>query len=100
MGALAGAALGKAIGQSLNRADRLHLGLAAETVQRAPLGKRIRWSNPSSGNYESIMPWREGSHRQTGEQCRELHNQLTVRGQILEYTGVACQARDGNWTLM
>ncbi len=100
IGALAGAALGNEIGQSLDRADRLHLGSAAEAAQSVPLGKRIRWSNPSSGNYGSIMPWREGTHRRTGAQCREFHNQLTVRGLTREYTGVACQALDGSWTLM
>lgn len=100
IGAVAGAALGNEIGQSLDRADRLHLNTAAEAAHSAPLGKRIRWSNPSSGNYGSIVPQREGTHRRTGAQCREFHNQLTVRGRTREYTGVACQARDGSWTLM
>ena len=56
--------------------------------------------NTSSGNYESIMTWREGRHRRTDALCCKFHAQLTMRGRTQEYTSVACQARDGSWTLM
>ncbi len=100
IGALTGAALGNEIGRSLDRADRLRLSGATEAAHQAPLGKRIRWKNPNSGNFGSVTASREGHHQHTGARCRELQNRLTVRGRTREYVGVACQARDGSWTVM
>tara|TARA_B100000674_G_scaffold366886_1_gene309505 strand:+ start:861 stop:1115 length:255 start_codon:yes stop_codon:yes gene_type:complete len=60
-----------------------------------PVDGQTCWFNPSSGNYESIMTWREGRNRRTDALCCKFHTELTVRGRTREYTGVACQARDG-----
>jgi surface antigen len=100
IGALAGAALGNEVGQSLDRADQMHLSNATARAQAAPIGERIEWTNPDSGNRGVVIPYREGNHRRTGARCREFQNQLTVRGRTREYVGVACQARDGSWTVM
>ena len=100
IGAVAGAALGNEVGQSLDRADRLHLSGATKAAHQAPIGKRINWKNPNSGNFGSVTASREGRHHHTGAPCREFKNQLTVRGRTREYVGVACQARDGSWTVM
>lgn len=100
IGALAGAALGNEVGRSLDKADQLHLTNAATTAQTAPVGEKIEWSNPESGNYGSVTPYREGWNRRSGARCREFHNRLTVRGRTKKYVGVACQARDGSWTVM
>jgi surface antigen len=43
IGALAGAALGNEVGQSLDRADRLHISSATKSAHQAPIGKRIKW---------------------------------------------------------
>jgi len=100
IGALTGAALGNEIGRSLDRADRLQLSGATKAAYQAPLGKKIRWENPNSGNFGSVTPSREGRHQHTGARCRKIENRMTVRGRSREYVGVACQARDGSWTVM
>ena len=95
IGTLAGAALGNEVGRSLDRADRLEMSAAARAAQHAPIGSSIRWENPSSGNYGSITPRREGRHRRSGAVCREFSNSLTIDGQTDDFVGVACRARDG-----
>ena len=100
IGALAGAALGNEVGQSLNRADRLHLSSATKSAHQAPIGKSIKWKNSNSGSFGSVTASREGRHQQTGARCREFQNELTVRGRTREYVGVACRARDGSWMVM
>lgn len=99
IGALAGAAIGGEVGRSLDRADRLHLANATSTARTAPLGSEIAWSNPESGNYGSVTPFREGYQRKSGARCREFHNSLTVRGETQQFVGVACQGADGSWTV-
>lgn len=100
IGAVAGAALGNEVGRSLDRADRLHLTSATKVAHQAPIGKKIEWSNPNSGNFGSVTASREGRHQGSGARCREFQNRLTVRGRTREYVGVACQERDGSWTVM
>ena len=95
IGTLAGAALGNEVGRSLDRADQLEMSAAAKAARHAPIGSPIRWENPSSGNYGSITPRREGRHRRSGAVCREFSNSLTIDGQTEDFVGVACRARDG-----
>ena len=70
---------------------------AARAAQHVPIGSPIRWENPSSGNYGSITPRREGRHRRSGAVCREFSNSLTIDGQTEDFVGAACRARDGSW---
>jgi surface antigen len=48
IGTLGGAFLGREIGKSLDRADRLQATRAHERALRAPIGSRIAWNNPNS----------------------------------------------------
>ena len=72
-----------------------NVGRGEKAAQHAPIGSSIRWENPSSGNYGSITPRREGRHRRSGAVCREFSNSLTIDGQTEDFVGVACRARDG-----
>ena len=84
-------------GPLFDRADRLEMSAAAKAAQHAPIGSQFAGKNPSSGNYGSITPRREGRHRRSSAVCREFSNSLTIDGQTEEYVGVACRARDGSW---
>jgi surface antigen len=100
VGTLAGAMIGSEIGRSLDRADRLALQQAEQRAHRAPVGERIVWNNPDSGNYGSITPVREGRAAQSGAYCREYQTTVTVGGREQLAYGTACQQPDGSWKVV
>jgi surface antigen len=99
IGTLAGAFLGSEIGKSLDRADQAHMRRAETSAQTAPVGQRITWSNPESGNSGSVTPTREGRD-QTGNQCREYQSTVTVGGKEERAYGTACRQADGSWKVV
>ncbi len=97
IGALAGAFIGSEVGQSLDRADRLHAQQAQQVAYSAPIGQPIEWNNPQSGNYGSFTPTREGTNTYTGAYCREYQTTITVGGRSQSGYGTACQQPNGDW---
>ncbi|TVQ81931.1 MAG: glycine zipper 2TM domain-containing protein [Micavibrio sp.] len=98
-GTLLGAFIGSEIGKSLDRADMIHASRATEQAYTAPIGERIDWKNPESGNYGHITPVREG-HTQAGEYCRQYQQTIVVDGQAETAYGTACKQPDGTWVLV
>ena len=90
---LAGAALGTASGSPLDRLIGWNVG-RGEKMRNTPDRFSNCWENPSSGNYGSITPRREGRHRRSAR-FAEFSNSLTIDGQTEDFVGVACRARDG-----
>ncbi len=99
LGTLAGAFLGREVGKSLDKADQAHMQRAETAAQTAPVGQRISWSNPDSGNSGSVTPTREGRD-QAGNQCREYQTTVTVGGKQEQAYGTACRQQDGSWKVI
>ncbi|MBL0932257.1 MAG: glycine zipper 2TM domain-containing protein [Alphaproteobacteria bacterium] len=99
VGTLAGAFLGREVGKSLDKADQAHMQRAETAAQTAPVGQRISWSNPDSGNSGTVTPTREGRD-QAGNQCREYQTTVTVGGKQEQAYGTACRQQDGSWKVV
>jgi surface antigen len=99
MGVLAGAAIGNSIGQSLDRADRAALNNAQQVASTVPVGRRVEWRNPDTGNHGSVTPTRDGYDRISGDYCREYETTIYVNGREETGYGTACQKADGTWQI-
>jgi surface antigen len=99
-GTLLGALAGSEVGKSLDRADRQYLQQAEYSAYSAPVGQRIQWNNPQSGNYGYITPTRDGRDSMTGAHCREFQQTIVVGGQTQSGYGTACQQPDGSWRIV
>ena len=99
IGTLLGALAGNEVGKSLDKADQLALSRAGEVARTAPIGKKIAWSNPDSGNFGSVTPVREGRNTTNGNYCREFQQTITIGGRTEDAHGVACRQPDGSWRI-
>ena len=100
VGTLAGAFIGNEIGKSLDRADQLAMAQAEQKAHTAPVGEKIVWNNPDSGNSGTVTPIRDGRNAQTNAYCREYQTTVTVGGREQEAFGTACQQPDGSWKVI
>ena len=98
-GTLLGALVGSQIGKSLDRADHAAMDRANQQATTAPIGERIAWRNPDSGNSGTVVPTREGTGPK-GEYCREYQQSVTVGGKTEQAYGTACRQPDGSWKVM
>ena len=98
-GVLVGALMGSEVGKSMDEVDRLKANKAVTQSQAVPLGEKITWNNPDSGNYGSIMPVRDG-YSDSGRYCREFYQTITVDGKTEDAHGIACREPDGTWRIM
>lgn len=92
IGTLLGAFAGREIGSSLDRADQAYANQAATRAYAAPIGQRITWSNPQSGNQGVIVPVRDG-YADSGAYCREFQRKRYERTLLPEVSSVAEIAR-------
>ncbi|HYD29454.1 MAG TPA: RT0821/Lpp0805 family surface protein [Azospirillaceae bacterium] len=99
VGTLLGAFVGSEIGASLDKADQTHLQRATQQAYAAPIGEKIAWNNPQSGNYGTITPLKDG-YTSSGSYCREYQQTVTVNGRVEQAFGTACQQPDGSWRLV
>ena len=100
VGTLAGAMIGSEIGKSLDKADQLAMAQAEQQAHTAPVGEKIVWNNPDSGNSGSVTPIRDGRNTQTNAYCREYQTTVVVGGREQEAYGTACQQPDGSWKVV
>ena len=96
-GTLMTAWAGTNIEKFLRREDHVAMERSIKQVVTAPIGKRIIWRNPRSGNWGSVTAVRDGTSARTGTYCREFIHTLTVEGRTEEKRNTACKARDGRW---
>ena len=99
VGVLIGALIGSEVGHSMDEVDRMKAHEAVVRSQRAPLGEKITWNNPESGNYGSITPTRDGTS-ESGNYCREFHQQVSIAGRTEQAYGIACRQPDGTWRIV
>lgn len=98
-GTLLGAFLGSEVGKSLDSADRAAIDRAQSRAYVAPVGERIAWNNPQSGNSGTIVTTREGTAA-GGAYCREFQNTIIVGGKQEQAYGTACRQPDGSWKVV
>lgn len=98
-GVLIGALLGSEAGKSLDRADRLAANRAVSKAHTAPMGEKITWKNPKTGNHGEVIPVREGTS-ESGRYCREFQQSITVNGKLQQGYGIACRQPDGSWRIV
>ena len=98
-GTLIGAFLGSEVGKSLDTADRAAIDQANARAYAAPVGERIAWNNPQSGNSGYVVPMREGTSA-AGAYCREFQNTIIVGGRQEQAFGTACRQPDGSWKVV
>jgi surface antigen len=98
-GTLLGALIGNEIGRSLDSADRMAMDRAGQQASAAPIGQRIAWNNPNTGNSGVVVPTREGTGP-SGEYCREYQQTVTVGGKSEQSYGTACRQPDGSWKIV
>lgn len=99
IGTLLGAFAGREIGSSLDKADQAYADRAATQAYAAPIGQRISWNNPQSGNQGVIVPVRDG-YDGSGSYCREFQQSIVVGGRTEQAFGTACRQPDGSWKIV
>jgi surface antigen len=100
VGTLAGAMIGSEIGRSLDRADQLAMTQAEQRAHTAPIGEKVVWNNPDSGNSGYVTPIRDGRSSQTNAYCREYQTTVVIDGREQSAFGTACQQPDGSWKVV
>jgi len=94
IGAAAGAVIGKRIGRELDERDRHCFGHALEL---ADAGKRVVWSNESTGVRYELVPGR--TRTREGTACREFRMTAVEGRARSSQSGLACQAGPGVWEI-
>lgn len=98
-GVLLGGLLGSEIGASLDNADRAYANQANVQAQSTPIGQRVEWNNPESGNSGYIVPTRDG-YDSANNYCREYQQTIVVGGKQQSAYGTACRQPDGSWKVI
>lgn len=99
VGTLLGAFMGSEMGASLDKADQMAYQQATTRAYAAPVGERVAWNNPQSGNYGSITTLRDG-YASSGTYCREFQQTISVGGRAEQAFGTACRQPDGSWRIV
>ena len=98
VGAVAGAFLGKSVGDSLDDLDRMKMQQTSQvSLERIPDGQVSGWQNPNSGNSGTITPTR--TFQEAGTYCREYQQTVVINGQKQTAYGSACRQPDGSWKI-
>lgn len=96
-GTLGGALIGSEIGASLDRIDQMHAERTLSTALNTDGGAPVEWRNPDSGHAGRVQVTgvRQG---ETGL-CKRYEQTIFVDGKSETAVGVACQNRDGTWSI-
>jgi len=97
-GTLLGAFVGREIGSSLDKSDHQYAEQASQRAYAAPIGERVVWNNPQSGNSGTVVPVRDG-YTPAGSYCREFQQTIVVGGRSEQAFGTACRQPDGSWKI-
>ncbi len=99
-GVLAGGLLGNNVGSTLNCADQMQHGKAAQqALESQPAGTTTSWQNPDANTSGSITPTTT-YQRSDGAYCREFEQTVTIDGRYETATGTACRQPDGTWKVV
>lgn len=98
-GALIGAAIGAGLGYIIgNEWDKYDQKQVSQTLESAPSGKTVQWTNPDTGNYYEATP------HAAYQQDDKLYRDVTIHGEVdgKEETihAKAYRNPDGTWTMV
>jgi len=94
-GALLGAFAGSHIGRQLDAYDEQQ---AQRALEHSRTGYPTSWQNPDSGHEVTFVPT-ETYQTATGRYCREYQTQVEVGYDVKEAYGTACRQPDGGWEI-
>jgi len=95
-GAVLGAFAGSSIGRQLDHYDEMR---AQQALEYNRTGEPAYWVNPDSGHEMTFVPT-ETYQRTSGRYCREYRTEVEVGGRIEEAYGTACRQPDGSWEIV
>ncbi len=95
-GAAAGAVIGQAIGNEMDKYDRMQLNNAYES---GPSGQPVSWVNPDSGTNYQVVPQPAYQNSKTNQVCRQADVMVTIDGQPQNTKTTACRNDQGQWQL-
>jgi surface antigen len=79
IGAVLGAVIGSNIGKSMDEHDKKMAEQAASEAVQSPVGQKVEWNNPNTGNSGSAKTLRIGKDS-SGHECRQIEQEITVNG--------------------
>jgi surface antigen len=94
-GAMIGAFAGSNIGRSLDEYDAQQ---AQQALEYNETGHASTWVNPDQGHEVTFVPT-ETYQRSSGQYCREYRTQVEVGNDVEEAYGTACRQPDGSWQI-
>lgn len=95
-GAVLGAFAGSSIGRQLDQYDEMR---AQRALESSPTGTQTAWVNPDTGAHVTFEPT-QTYQRDNGQYCREYQTHVTVGGKEQEAYGTACRQPDGSWKIV
>lgn len=95
IGAALGAFLGYAIGNEMDKQDRLRLN---DVYEKGPSNRTTSWVNPDSGNQYRVTP-KPAYKGPQDRPCREARVEAVINGKPETVVSTACRAPDGMWEL-
>ena len=98
-GTLLGAFADKTISQSLDQEDMSYHQQTVVQTETGPLNQTLIWKNPDSGHSGSVTAIREIPQDSNGDLCREYKQTINTDGKSETAVGIACQHKDGTWSL-
>ena len=100
IGAVLGGIVGSEVGKSLDRADRAHMHRTTQqSLESQRTGEPSTWSNPDNRHSGTVTPTRT-YRRDSGENCREFQQTVTIDGRTERAYGTACRQSDGSWKIV
>lgn len=95
IGTLAGAMIGRHMGESMDDVDRMQ---TAQTLNGARTGESTTWINPDTGYECTVTPTR--TYEEPSGPCREIRLTAAVGDQPdQDVYGTACLQPDGSWLI-
>ncbi len=97
LGAAAGGYVGGEIGKRMDEQDAARMN---NTINTAPTGQTVSWSNPDTSIKYDVTPTRTYREPRANDYCREVTiGQADVGGNRQEVYGTACRQPDGSWKM-
>lgn len=98
-GLVVGAIAGLAEGHHLDVEDCAVAQAALQRVGTAPLGQRVAWSDPKTGNHGVYVPVSDRYALPGGKICRKMQASYYMDGHapVEGDTGIVCRTPNGNW---
>jgi len=95
VGTVLGAVIGREVGRRIDDLDRRCFG---HTLELAPLGRTVRWTNPDTGVAFALTPVHD--FEKAGHACREFKAETAVGGSGSSTRARACRTDDGSWSVL